>query len=182
MSDINTAEPLAKPQSNAALMGKREWALHFAKLGMPIHRLVHTLPDGNCSCGSKLNADGKLIIPDREAKCSPGKHPIPGVSWLANRTTDAATIEQWCKDEPAMNYCVSSGNGFTIIDPDMKNGKNGIREIAKDLDISDWSVSQQMARQWRLMRRTMRPPISTPESPSQRICSVSFSVSKRLKN
>lgn len=72
-----------------------------------------------------LAGRGFLIFP-----VQPGaKTPYKGVSWTEIMTTNADTIRKWFDERPSMNYGVCPGEGFVIIDLDVKGNTNGVESF-----------------------------------------------------
>ena len=120
MSDIS----LEKPPRNPITMSKLDHALAIAAKGLPVFPLQHTNPDGSCTCGD----DGCR---------SQGKHPLAGSHGWKDATVDAAQIRKWWAANPDANIAIHPGKEFVYFDLDKKNEKNGIRELANYLDMSE---------------------------------------------
>lgn len=81
--------------------------LSFARQGirvLPVHGIV----DGRCACG-------------REDCEGPGKRPMGDLvrNGVKDATTDRKTIRRWHRDQPTMNYGMST-DGLTVIDCDSR--------------------------------------------------------------
>jgi len=126
----NVAPNRQSREATPLISGVFNGMLYMASRGIKVIELHHQSPDGSCSCG-KPTGKGKGFC------SSPGKHPVHA-GWQRKpdvQTTDPAVIEQWYERNPKMNYgCVGSAE-VCILDPDMKDGKDGITDIAKLLDL-----------------------------------------------
>lgn len=101
---------------------KLDWALETAAHGLPVFPLVHTLPNGDCSCR-------------KGAECpSKGKHPITKHGYL-EATTDADKIRAWWTRNPDANIAIHPGKDFVYMDLDVKKGKDGYKALADYLGI-----------------------------------------------
>jgi hypothetical protein len=57
------------------------------------------------------------------------KIPASGTEWKKDASANPETIKQWFADDPDANYLVAPDESHFILDPDMKNGRNGFRDL-----------------------------------------------------
>lgn len=96
----------AQVSRSAALL---DAALAYAKLGWRVLP-VHSVRNGQCSCGQSPCHDGA------------GKHPHMK-AWQENATADEATIRQWWSTWPDANIGIlAGGSGLVVIDVDPRHG------------------------------------------------------------
>lgn len=68
------------------------------------------------------------------------KLPYTGESWLSMRSRDENQIRQWFKERPNMNYAVSPGENFVVLDLDTKKGKDGVRDLDVNLQTLEYGI------------------------------------------
>ena len=74
---------------------------------------------------------GLLVFPLRPGSKEPfSAETFGGKTWLDLMTTDPATIRGWFAERPDMNYGCCPGEGFVVIDLDVKGDKNGVKTFA----------------------------------------------------
>ncbi len=102
-----------------AVRTRREWALVLAAMGL----LVFPLPPR-----------GKEPFP---------KYQMGGRGWKEYMTSDAAIINEWFDEIKDMNYAVSPGDNFMVVDADEKKERNGVAhfiELNTEQPMDDWCV------------------------------------------
>jgi putative DNA primase/helicase len=89
----------------------KEWALAYAKKGIPVFPMTWIKRDGNCSCrlGALCNTSGK--------------HPIIK-NWAEEASTDEAKVTAWWTNTPGANIGIPTGerSGFVALDVDPRHG------------------------------------------------------------
>jgi hypothetical protein len=75
-----------------------------------------------CDLARSMADKGVAVI-----RCDPNsKVPYKNISWKKSMTKDPDVISGWFKENPDLNYGVNPGEGFVVIDLDVKDGKNGV--------------------------------------------------------
>lgn len=98
-----------------------------------------TQASGNLQVALDLVTDGYFVIP-----LGPNKRPLVK-GWQGKASNDARQVERWWTKWPDAMPGLPSGkrNGFTVLDIDQKNGKDGFAELkALGLDVESLSPSQ----------------------------------------
>lgn len=103
---------------------KLEWALWAIQRGFSVFPLAWTDDAGVCSCG---NADCR----------SRGKHPLLGSRGFKEASDEGDTTRHRWSLYPDANIGIATGGGLVVIDLDVKNGKNGIRELCDRLGVAE---------------------------------------------
>lgn len=98
-------------------------------------RPVSTKAD-NAAVAVDLAAQGFAVFPVRDWQDGDGPKPIKGFQTRAS--TDTQTVAQWWRTWPDANVGMLAGerNGFSVLDVDMKGGKDGVATLA-DLGFPD---------------------------------------------
>ncbi|MEQ3630582.1 MAG: bifunctional DNA primase/polymerase, partial [Sulfitobacter sp.] len=84
-----------------------------------------TQASGNLKAALDLVTDGYYVIP-----LGPNKRPLVK-GWQNKASDDARQVERWWAKWPDAMPGLPSGkrNGFTVLDIDQKNGKDGFAEL-----------------------------------------------------
>jgi hypothetical protein len=89
----------------------------------------------------ELASRGLAIFPLRPRS----KKPYGGEKWGEIMTTEAETIHGWFEHRPGMNYGVCGRKDHVIVDLDIKDGKEGVKnfnDLHADQEIEDWVVGE----------------------------------------
>jgi hypothetical protein len=105
---------------------KVEWALYWARFGIPVSPAYGTDADGRCDCGKS----------DDHPR---GKHPFTRHGHN-DATTDACQIRAWWSEYPNANIIGAIGaGGFVALDLDRRDGKDGFEALG-DLEMESGRV------------------------------------------
>lgn len=103
-------------------------ALRYAERGVPVFPL-HSMDDtGVCTCGG----------PEKNPKCTPGKHPRYGRGLVEHghnsATTNLELITQWWRKWPEANIAIPTGRrtGVWVLDVDPRNSGDETYEWLKE--------------------------------------------------
>lgn len=64
---------------------------------------------------------------NKEKKCEPRYRPLAG--GVNKATTSAKRVKEWHALNPQINFGIAAGKRLFILDPDMKDGKNGFADL-----------------------------------------------------
>lgn len=91
---------------------------------------LNTLETSNLDIALSLAARGLAVCPQRDWGDGDGWKPI--AKFPERATTDPAQIRKWWRDWPESRVALITGerNGISVLDVDVKNGKDGLASLA----------------------------------------------------